>query len=80
VLATPGCLDWRGDLQRTAASRQTAAGVVMGQGEGSDTSVILAAAGEAAEQLVDFVGSAASRRVPTPPADSPTLPTIGAAI
>jgi serine-type D-Ala-D-Ala carboxypeptidase (penicillin-binding protein 5/6) len=33
--------------------RLTAAGVVMGQGEGSDTSAILAAAGEAAKQLVD---------------------------
>ena len=33
----------------------TAVGVVMGQGQGSDTSVILAAAGEAAEQLVDSV-------------------------
>jgi hypothetical protein len=33
--------------------RLTGVGVVMGQGKGSDTSVILAAAGEAAEQLVD---------------------------
>ncbi|HEX3520424.1 MAG TPA: hypothetical protein VHT29_15445 [Solirubrobacteraceae bacterium] len=33
----------------------TAVGVVMGQGQGSDTSVILAAAGEAATQLVDSV-------------------------
>lgn len=32
--------------------RQTAVGVVMGQGQGSDTSALLAAAGEAAEQLV----------------------------
>jgi D-alanyl-D-alanine carboxypeptidase (penicillin-binding protein 5/6) len=32
--------------------RQTAVGVVMGQGEGSDTSDILAAAADAAEQLV----------------------------
>jgi D-alanyl-D-alanine carboxypeptidase (penicillin-binding protein 5/6) len=31
----------------------TAVGVVMGQGQGSDTSVILAAAGEAAKQLVE---------------------------
>jgi hypothetical protein len=37
--------------------RLTAAGVVMGQGEGSDTSVILAAAGEAAKQLVDSVAA-----------------------
>ncbi len=33
----------------------TAVGVVMGQGQGSDTSAILAAAGEAATQLVEFV-------------------------
>jgi serine-type D-Ala-D-Ala carboxypeptidase (penicillin-binding protein 5/6) len=33
--------------------RPTAVGVVMGQGEGSDTSALLAAAGEAAEGLVD---------------------------
>jgi D-alanyl-D-alanine carboxypeptidase (penicillin-binding protein 5/6) len=35
--------------------RLTAVGVVMGQGQGSDTSVILAAAGEAAKQLVESV-------------------------
>jgi D-alanyl-D-alanine carboxypeptidase (penicillin-binding protein 5/6) len=35
--------------------RRTAVGVVLGQGAGSDTSVILAAAGRAAEQLVDAV-------------------------
>jgi D-alanyl-D-alanine carboxypeptidase (penicillin-binding protein 5/6) len=35
----------------------TAAGVVMGQGEGSDTRAILGAAGEAAEQLVASVAS-----------------------
>jgi D-alanyl-D-alanine carboxypeptidase (penicillin-binding protein 5/6) len=33
--------------------RLTAIGVVLGQGEGSDTSAILAAAGEAAKRLVD---------------------------
>jgi serine-type D-Ala-D-Ala carboxypeptidase (penicillin-binding protein 5/6) len=36
----------------------TAVGVVMGQGQGSDTSVILAAAGEAAKQLVESVAPA----------------------
>ncbi|MBV9799033.1 MAG: D-alanyl-D-alanine carboxypeptidase [Solirubrobacterales bacterium] len=36
----------------------TAVGVVLGQGQGSDTSVILAAAGEAAKQLVDSVAPA----------------------
>jgi hypothetical protein len=33
----------------------TAVGVVMGQGQGNDTSAILAAAGEAATQLVESV-------------------------
>jgi len=37
----------------------TAVGVVMGQGQGSDTSALLAAAGEAAQQLVDYVAPAA---------------------
>ena len=35
--------------------RQTAVGVVLGQWEGNEKSVILAAAGQAAEQLVDSV-------------------------
>jgi D-alanyl-D-alanine carboxypeptidase (penicillin-binding protein 5/6) len=39
--------------------RVTAVGVVMGQGQGSDTSVLLAAAGEAATQLVESVSAAA---------------------
>ena len=38
--------------------RLTSVGVVMGQGQGSDTSVILAAAGEAATQLVESVAPA----------------------
>jgi D-alanyl-D-alanine carboxypeptidase (penicillin-binding protein 5/6) len=38
--------------------RLTAVGVVMGQGQGSDTSVLLAAAGEAAKQLVESVAPA----------------------
>jgi hypothetical protein len=62
----------------------TAVGVVLGQGQGSDTSALLAAAGEAATQLVESVlpaagvraiaasdtagGSATSRRRPSPPA------------
>jgi D-alanyl-D-alanine carboxypeptidase (penicillin-binding protein 5/6) len=46
----------------------TAVGVVMGQGEGSDTSVILAAAGEAAQQMVDSVG---------PASGGPTIATSG---
>jgi D-alanyl-D-alanine carboxypeptidase (penicillin-binding protein 5/6) len=36
----------------------TAVGVVMGQGEGSDTTVLLTAAGDAAEKLVDSVAAA----------------------
>jgi D-alanyl-D-alanine carboxypeptidase (penicillin-binding protein 5/6) len=47
--------------------RLTAVGVVMGQGEGSDTSAILAAAGEAAVQLVDSAEPASrdtARRAP----------------
>jgi len=39
-------------------SRMTAIGVVLGQGQGSNTSALLAAAGEAAEQLVDSVSPA----------------------
>jgi serine-type D-Ala-D-Ala carboxypeptidase (penicillin-binding protein 5/6) len=38
----------------------TAVGVVLGQGQGSDTSAILAAAGEAARQLVESVAPAIS--------------------
>ena len=38
--------------------RLTAVGVVMGQGQGSNTSAILAAAGEAATQLVQSVAPA----------------------
>jgi D-alanyl-D-alanine carboxypeptidase (penicillin-binding protein 5/6) len=50
--AAGGCLAF---LTRVTVGghRKTAVGVVMGQGEGSDTSVLLAAAGEAAERLVD---------------------------
>lgn len=49
--AAGGCLAF---FTRVTASGQqrTAVGVVMGQGEGSDTSGLLAAAGEAAERLV----------------------------
>jgi D-alanyl-D-alanine carboxypeptidase (penicillin-binding protein 5/6) len=49
--AAGGCLAFFTHLT-TGGRRLTAAGVVMGQGEGSDTSAILAAAAEAAEQLV----------------------------
>ena len=52
--AAKGCLAFFTDVM-VGARRQTAVGVVLGQGEGSDTPVLLAAAGEAAEQLVDSV-------------------------
>jgi D-alanyl-D-alanine carboxypeptidase (penicillin-binding protein 5/6) len=50
--AAGGCLAF---FTRVTAGgrRRTAVGVVMGQGEGSETAALLAAAGEAAEQLVD---------------------------
>ena len=52
--AAGGCLAF---LTRVTVGgrRQTAAGVVLGQGQGRDTSALLAAAGQAAEQLVDSV-------------------------
>jgi serine-type D-Ala-D-Ala carboxypeptidase (penicillin-binding protein 5/6) len=50
----------------------TAVGVVMGQGQGSDTSVILAAAGEAATQLVESVAPAIRvRTIAAPGAGGP---------
>jgi len=50
--AAGGCLAFFTQVT-VGGRRKTAVGVVMGQGEGSDTSVLLAAAGEAAERLVD---------------------------
>jgi D-alanyl-D-alanine carboxypeptidase (penicillin-binding protein 5/6) len=56
--AAGGCLAFF--TQAIVAGRGvTAVGVVMGQGQGSDTSAVLAAAGEAAQQLVDSVAQAA---------------------
>jgi len=52
--AAGGCLAFSTDVT-VGGRRLTAVGVVMGQGEGSDTSAILAAAGRAATQLVDSV-------------------------
>jgi serine-type D-Ala-D-Ala carboxypeptidase (penicillin-binding protein 5/6) len=52
--AAGGCLAFFTQVT-VGGRRQTAVGVVLGQGEGSDTSAILAAAGEAAQQLVDSV-------------------------
>jgi serine-type D-Ala-D-Ala carboxypeptidase (penicillin-binding protein 5/6) len=53
----------------------TAVGVVMGQGEGSDTSALLTAAGEAAEQLVDSVAPG-SRESTMPGGPDGRLPTL----
>jgi D-alanyl-D-alanine carboxypeptidase (penicillin-binding protein 5/6) len=52
--AAGGCLAFFTPVT-AGGGRTTALGVVLGQGEGSDTSALLAAAGEAAEQLVDSV-------------------------
>jgi serine-type D-Ala-D-Ala carboxypeptidase (penicillin-binding protein 5/6) len=52
--AAEGCLAFFTHLS-VGGRRLTAVGVVLGQGQGSDTRAILAAAGEAAEQLVDSV-------------------------
>jgi D-alanyl-D-alanine carboxypeptidase (penicillin-binding protein 5/6) len=54
--AAGGCLAFFTQV-RSRGRVLTAAGVVMGQGEGSDTKAILGAAGEAAEQLVASVAS-----------------------
>ena len=52
--AAKGCLAFFTHVT-VGGRRQTAVGVVLGQGQGSDTPALLAAAGEAAEQLVDSV-------------------------
>ena len=52
--AAGGCLAFFTDVM-VAGRRLTAVGVVLGEGQGSSTSALLAAAGEAAEQLVDSV-------------------------
>jgi D-alanyl-D-alanine carboxypeptidase (penicillin-binding protein 5/6) len=55
----------------TIGRRQlTAIGVVMGQGQGTDTSVLLAAAGQAAQQLVQSVAPATSGRTTPAPGGS----------
>jgi serine-type D-Ala-D-Ala carboxypeptidase (penicillin-binding protein 5/6) len=59
--AAGGCLAFFTPVT-VGGRRLTAVGVVMGQGEGSDTLEILAAAGDAAQQLVDSVAPAT--RVP----------------
>jgi serine-type D-Ala-D-Ala carboxypeptidase (penicillin-binding protein 5/6) len=55
--AAKGCLAFFTHLT-IGGRRQTAVGVVMGQGQGSDTAALLAAAGEAATRLVESVAPA----------------------
>jgi D-alanyl-D-alanine carboxypeptidase (penicillin-binding protein 5/6) len=67
--AAEGCLAFF--TQVTIGGRGlTVVGVVMGQGQGSNTSVILAAAGEAARQLVGSVAPAAGGRTIASPGAS----------
>jgi D-alanyl-D-alanine carboxypeptidase (penicillin-binding protein 5/6) len=64
--AAEGCLAFFTHVT-VGGRRVTAVGVVMGQGQGSNTSVILAAAGDAARQLVDSVAPASGRSTTTTP-------------
>ncbi len=68
--AAGGCLAFFTDVT-VGGRRTTAAGVVLGQGQGSDTSVILAAAGEAATQLVQSAAPAIDARSVTAPGGAP---------
>jgi serine-type D-Ala-D-Ala carboxypeptidase (penicillin-binding protein 5/6) len=64
--AAGGCLAFSTNV--TAGRRHlTATGVVLGQGQGSDTSELLTAAGAAAQQLVDAVAPVHRARTLTPP-------------
>jgi serine-type D-Ala-D-Ala carboxypeptidase (penicillin-binding protein 5/6) len=63
--AAGGCLAFFTNV--TVGGRgQTAVGVVLGQGQGSDTQALLAAAGQAAEQLVESVASESGGRATQP--------------
>ena len=64
--AAGGCLAFFTQVM-VGGRRRTAVGVVMGQGQGSDTSGLLTAAGEAAQELIDAVAPATRvRTVRTP--------------
>ena len=64
--AAGGCLAFFTHV-RVSGRLQSAVGVVMGQGQGNDTSMLLAAAGAAAQQLVQSVAPATSvRTIPAP--------------
>ena len=58
--AAGGCLAFFTHVT-VGGRRLTAVGVVLGQGQGSDTSALLAAAGEAAKQLVESVAPTVAR-------------------
>jgi serine-type D-Ala-D-Ala carboxypeptidase (penicillin-binding protein 5/6) len=59
--AAGGCLAFFTDVT-VGGRRQTAVGVVLGQGQGSDTQALLAATGQAAQQMVDSVASGSGGR------------------
>jgi len=67
--AAGGCLAFFTHLT-VSGRRLTAIGVVMGQGRGSETSMLLAAAGQAAQQLVQAVAPATSVRTIRAPGGS----------
>jgi D-alanyl-D-alanine carboxypeptidase (penicillin-binding protein 5/6) len=74
--AAGGCLAFFTHVT-VGGRRVTAAGVVLGQGRGSNTSTILAAAGDAAEQLVDSLVPASrvsTQTVPGAPGDHDEMP------
>jgi D-alanyl-D-alanine carboxypeptidase (penicillin-binding protein 5/6) len=62
--AAGGCLAFFTHVT-VGARLQTAVGVVLGQGQGSDTAAVLAAAGEAAKQLVDSLAPVSRLRTTT---------------
>jgi D-alanyl-D-alanine carboxypeptidase (penicillin-binding protein 5/6) len=64
--AADGCLAFFTHVM-VGGRRLTAVGVVLGQGQGSDTPVLLAAAGEAATQLVESVAPAIGMSTSAPP-------------
>jgi D-alanyl-D-alanine carboxypeptidase (penicillin-binding protein 5/6) len=63
--AAKGCLAFFTHVM-VGGHRQTAVGVVLGQGQGNDTSALLAAAGEAAQHLVGMVAPQTRARAPRP--------------
>ncbi len=65
--AAGGCLAFFTHVT-VGGHRLTAVGVVLGQGEGSDTSELLAAAGQAAEQLVGSITPTTRARTTATPA------------